>query len=136
MRDLNYILEDDGTIRPAKGIIEFGRWYENAKRHIGNTIVFGGQQTVRISTVFLGLDHNYYDDGPPLVFETMVFDSAYSNHAVEDEGIDACIRYPSLEEAWHGHEAAVAECLGRYGGRRREDPVYGYHPAVRQRWQQ
>ncbi len=26
-----------------------------------------------VSTVFLGLDHNYYDDGPPLLFETMCF---------------------------------------------------------------
>jgi len=26
-----------------------------------------------ISTVFLGLDHQFEDDGPPLLFETMVF---------------------------------------------------------------
>ncbi len=27
-----------------------------------------------VSTVFLGLDHQCYDDGPPEIFETMVFD--------------------------------------------------------------
>jgi hypothetical protein len=26
-----------------------------------------------VSTVFLGLDHQWEDDGPPLLFETMVF---------------------------------------------------------------
>lgn len=26
-----------------------------------------------MSTVFLGLDHNFCDEGPPLLFETMVF---------------------------------------------------------------
>lgn len=26
-----------------------------------------------VSTVFLGLDHNFYDDGPPILFETMTF---------------------------------------------------------------
>jgi hypothetical protein len=29
--------------------------------------------TVRVSTVFLGLDHNYLGRGKPLLFETMVF---------------------------------------------------------------
>jgi hypothetical protein len=28
---------------------------------------------VRISTVFLGLDHNYTRRGPPILFETMIF---------------------------------------------------------------
>src|SRR5215471_17514474 len=27
----------------------------------------------RVSTVFLGLDHNYSGVGPPIVFETMIF---------------------------------------------------------------
>lgn len=27
----------------------------------------------RVSTVWLGLNHNFHDDGPPLIFETMVF---------------------------------------------------------------
>jgi hypothetical protein len=28
---------------------------------------------IGISTVFLGLDHRHFGDGPPLLFETMVF---------------------------------------------------------------
>jgi len=28
---------------------------------------------VRVSTTFLGLDHNFFGDGPPLLFETMIF---------------------------------------------------------------
>ena len=28
---------------------------------------------MRISTVFLGIDHNFGAEGPPLLFETMIF---------------------------------------------------------------
>jgi hypothetical protein len=31
---------------------------------------------VRVSTIFLGMDHNSDDDGPPLLFETMVVGGA------------------------------------------------------------
>lgn len=30
---------------------------------------------VWVSTVWLGLDHNFMPDGPPLIFETMIFAS-------------------------------------------------------------
>ncbi|WP_063685502.1 hypothetical protein [Bradyrhizobium stylosanthis] len=29
--------------------------------------------SVHISTVFLGIDHRHFGDGPPLLFETMIF---------------------------------------------------------------
>lgn len=51
-----------------------------------------------VSTVFLGLDHNY-GDGPPLLFETMVFglpgETEYQ------------WRYATWDEAVAGHERAV-----------------------------
>jgi hypothetical protein len=52
----------------------------------------------RISTVWLGLDHNYFG-GPPLVFETMVFDK---------DGKDIYMdRYTTWQEAEEGHQRAV-----------------------------
>lgn len=36
---------------------------------VGETFV----GTVRISTVFLGIDHRHFGDGPLLLFETMIF---------------------------------------------------------------
>ena len=44
-------------------------WYEHADRIVAQTEVPGGV----VSTVFLGLDHNFSRTGPPLLFETMAF---------------------------------------------------------------
>jgi hypothetical protein len=49
---------------------------------------------VSVSTVFLGIDHSFNRDGPPLLFETMVF----GGHL--DQQMD---RYATLEEAEAGH---------------------------------
>jgi hypothetical protein len=53
-----------------------------------------------ISTVWLGMNHRY-NDGPPLIFETMIFDEK-SNSA--DIG---CQRYSTKVEAIAGHEDAI-----------------------------
>lgn len=61
----------------------------------------------RVSTVFLALDHNYADHGPPVLFETMVFE--------DDKHSDlACERYSTWDQAMTGHKrmvAAVHHCL-------------------------
>lgn len=54
-----------------------------------------------ISTVFLALDHSF-GDGPPLLFETMVFPNG-------DWGDLECERYATYEEAEKGHDAMVAK---------------------------
>jgi hypothetical protein len=54
---------------------------------------------VSVSTVFLGLDHRFGNNGPPLVFETMVFCGALDGEQV---------RYSTWAEAEAGHEAMVA----------------------------
>lgn len=53
---------------------------------------------VEVSTVWLGIDHQY-GDGPPLIFETMVFDGPLDQE---------CERYSTEEQAKAGHEAMVA----------------------------
>jgi len=53
---------------------------------------------VKVSTVFLGLDHNYEQIGPPIVFETMVFGGPLDREQ---------IRYATADEALVGHEAMV-----------------------------
>jgi hypothetical protein len=56
----------------------------------------------RISTVWLGLDHQFLPGGPPLIFETMVF--ALDE---ENDGLD-CARYSTEPQAVVGHAAMVA----------------------------
>ena len=56
-----------------------------------------------ISTVWLGLDHNWDPDGPPAIFETMIFDqSDRPFHDLE------CRRYSTEEQALLGHDNMVA----------------------------
>lgn len=52
---------------------------------------------VRISTVWLGLDHGW-GGGPPLIFETMIFGGGEHHNQW---------RYSTLEEAQVGHVHAV-----------------------------
>jgi hypothetical protein len=54
-----------------------------------------------ISTVWLGLNHQWMPGGPPLLFETMVFD--YNDKGREIYGN----RYSTYQEALEGHKKAV-----------------------------
>lgn len=79
--------------------------------HKGNRIVkqdrFAG---ILVSTVFLGLDHNY-GDGLPLLWETMIFNGEHDQYQE---------RYSSKEGALAGHQEAVALVRGftkdQFGG--------------------
>lgn len=53
---------------------------------------------VEVSTVWLGLAHNHGGDGPPLIFQTVIFGLG------EDE---PTFRYATEAEARAGHEKAV-----------------------------
>lgn len=54
-----------------------------------------------VSTMFLGLDHNYLEDNDnPHIFETMIF----QNNDWQDI---YCERYSTYQEAEEGHEKAV-----------------------------
>lgn len=52
-----------------------------------------------ISTVWIGLDHRFNDDGPPLIFESMAFRGSESD-------LD-CERYSTEAEAIAGHARMV-----------------------------
>ena len=58
-----------------------------------------------VHTSFLGIDHNFDGDGPPLLFETMVRDAA------SGEWDDFQERYATWEEAEKGHKKAVESQL-------------------------
>ncbi len=62
-----YILVDRVPV-PCPDLMKWGRFMEEADRHVAVTMVDG----IRVSTVFLGLDHGWCD-GPPVLFETMIF---------------------------------------------------------------
>jgi hypothetical protein len=87
----HYILKD--RVPVAVDILEWAKWWEQSRRTIELNHV--GEATV--STVFLGLDHNW-EGGPPLLFETMIFGGPLA---------ESQWRYASWDEAVAGHALAV-----------------------------
>jgi hypothetical protein len=56
------------TVVPCDDLLEWAMTYETQDRRVGRW----RRGPVLVSTVFLGLDHNW-GDGPPILFETMIF---------------------------------------------------------------
>src|SRR3990167_5954569 len=83
----------------------WAKWFEKARhdRVVARTNVVPGSD---VSTVFLGLDHQW-GDGPPLIFETMVFGGPLDQ---ETE------RYSTWEEAEAGHAQMVERVRRAPGG--------------------
>jgi len=78
----------DGT--PCE-MLEWAESFENPElKIVAQTELPEGE----VSTVWLGLDHQF-GDGPPLIFETMVFGGELDQE---------CERYSTEEEAKAGHE--------------------------------
>lgn len=72
MKDMfmhKYILDDKGNPVIEPNLDAWCKWLENDKRHVGLDQI----GPYKVSTVFLGLDHNYSHKGPPILWETMVF---------------------------------------------------------------
>lgn len=90
-----YILEGHIT-KPVGDLIEWANWFETANRHVADEIIDG----VRVSTVFLGIDHSFCE-GRPLLFETMAFKVGSWSELVAE-------RYSTWEEAEAGHKEIVA----------------------------
>ena len=92
--DRHYILE--GKIPVPCDLMTWAHGLENADRTVAKTKI----GDVLISTVFLGLNHNW-GAGPPTLFETMAFGGKLDQE---------CERYSTWEEAERGHRRMVARC--------------------------
>lgn len=84
---------------PAQDLLTWIAWFETADRTVARTQV---AEATCVSTVFLGLDHQW-GVGPPLLFETMV-----RGLADDDALADLQMRYSTWHEAEQGHEMVVA----------------------------
>lgn len=65
----HFILDADNNIVPCDGDT-WSKWFRSTDRKVMATHV---SEEVTVSTVFLGLCHRFYDEGPPILFETLVF---------------------------------------------------------------
>ena len=102
MKPKYYTLAEDGkTPIPTNDLDEFADLYErgNERRVVGRN----SRDGIVVSTVFLVLDHQFEDDGPPLLWETMVFGLEGDDEVQE--------RYSSYEDAVAGHQRHVEQYL-------------------------
>lgn len=88
-----YILEGK-TPKMVDDVKEWADWFEKAKRQVALTKLRSG---VRISTVFLGIDHSF-GLGTPILFETMIFGGKHNDYQA---------RYTTWDDAEAGHRKAV-----------------------------
>jgi hypothetical protein len=73
-------------------------WFDKIEnRRVARTEI---NESCYVSTVFLGLDHNFSGKGEPLLFETMIFGGPLDQDTY---------RYRTWADAERGHEAAVVE---------------------------
>ena len=94
MKDLNkkYILKGKKIVETD--LITWGKFLESPERIVKQEILANG---LRVSTVFLGLDHNFRNKGEPLLFESMIF-------GLNEEVVE---RYCTYDQAEKGHEELV-----------------------------
>lgn len=89
----NYILDGHRPVR-CDDLMLWGAWFQEHDRRVASTRIHG----VWVSTVFLGLDHNF-GRGPPVLFETMVFGGEMDQEMR---------RYRTWDEAERGHREMCA----------------------------
>ena len=97
-----YVLDEHGDPIPVEDHLIWARWFEShtEARRLAEDRLPDGR---RVSTVFLGLDHQLVD-GPPLFFETMAFDP---------DGTSLNWRRSTTRaQALDGHAALLAALLG------------------------
>lgn len=88
-----YILEGREII--PVDCLTWAKWFERAKNRV---IARDAFEDVLVSTVFLGLDHQWIPDLPPLLFETMIFGGRHDQYQA---------RYSTYDEALEGHRFAL-----------------------------
>lgn len=87
-----YKLEGKKAV-PCKDVTEWALWNQKADRTVKKDTINGCD----VSTVFLGLCHQF-GDGPPLIFETMIFGGPH------DQYQDRCSTW---EQALSMHQKAI-----------------------------
>lgn len=113
MRNDKYILDEHGQAVPEPDLLKWAAWFEKADPRVAEDKFDG----IRVSTVFLGLDHNHYGQGPPLLYETIIFgpEKHYNELAKRElEESHEMWRYTTRTNALAGHKKAVEVARSRF----------------------
>jgi len=104
-----YVLDANHRPVPVDDIKEWAQFFEDDEaRRVALTSING----LRVSTVFLGLDHGWNSNRRPILFETMIFPDKHPTPEIDLERIKDWAhayqtRYASWDEAIAGHQVVV-----------------------------
>lgn len=90
-----YILKEDHTTEPCE-MLDWAMWASSNREKL--VVKQETVNDVKVSTVFIGLNHAFLGQGAPLIFETMIFGGPHDQYQE---------RYCTWEEAEEGHERAL-----------------------------
>lgn len=100
--NLHWVMDPDGTPRPATSEAEYAAWCDQvgfAGTQVAVDLIEGrGDDDAEVSTVFLAMDASF-GRGTPLLFETMVLGGPWHGYQK---------RYHTREAAAAGHARIVA----------------------------
>lgn len=92
---LFYLDDDKNLVKCTGGMLEWCKVMTPEMRRVSSDMV----GDVHVSTVFLGMDHNFFQrKNYPVVFETMVFGGEHDQYQE---------RYTSYKKAVEGHARAI-----------------------------
>ena len=98
---MNYILDEHGEPKEEPNVLAWAQWLEAnpAYRQVAADTI---AEPVGVSTVFLGIDHQF-SDGPPLLFETLISGGRRNGEIT---------RYSTRVEALKGHADTIRQIQG------------------------
>ena len=83
--------------------IDRAEWLTLFEHPTARQVALTERDDVMVSTVLLTIDHNWTGNGPPIIFETMIFGGEHDQYQE---------RYATKAEAEEGHDRAVSLALG------------------------
>lgn len=104
-RPFMYVLVNGEPV-PCDDTLEWGKFMHDSDRILARTTIERDGVETMVSTVFLAVDHSFCMDGPPILWETMVFQ--------DNKACDAFTqRYANAEQAIAGHNYVLNEVVRR-----------------------
>ena len=95
--NLFFYLDDEGNPQPCTDMVTYLAFWANPRRRMIARLEWKG---IIVSTMFLGVNHQFLEGEPPILFETIVIGGRLDDYQ---------LRYHTRDEAVEGHHAAV--CL-------------------------
>jgi hypothetical protein len=129
----HYILNERREVEPALDLPDWAAWFETADRHVALTPVRKppGKRVYTVSTVFLGIDHDFnfsewQQVHQPILFETMIWFVDQRSRGRIDNWLDYQRRYRTYAEAEWGHW----EVVKRFQTGRLYDEITPFRPPL------